>query len=298
MSLVSFVKASRNSKSVKKAIIESLNLINYTFSEDIRNVVIKPNMCYYWDYSTGQTTDPEFVAALIDVLREKISRDIEISIVESDASAMRCSYSFKFLGYEKMSREKDVRLVNLSQEKGILVTAEVEKQIFTFQMSKIIQNAELRINVPKIKYHQLTKMTCALKNIYGCNPYPNKYKYHSRINQVIVALNKIMSFDLCILDGIIAYGGSPWYLGLVMASRDSVAFDAAACEIMRINPTSVRHIMLAYKERLGNLLFIPQGTPPNYFSERFPKEKISSKILQIGYKAVTMLGLEGRLGLS
>ena len=179
MSLVSFVKVRDNQiNSLKQAILESLDLIDYSFPEETKNVVIKPNMCYYWDYSTGQTTDPKFVAALIDLVREKISPDTDISIVESDASAMKCKHAFKFLGYEKMAEEYHVNLVNLSEVESKLVKVELENQSFKFMVPKVIKNADLRINVPKIKYLELSKITCALKNIYGCNPCPKKFKYH------------------------------------------------------------------------------------------------------------------------
>jgi len=101
MSLVSLVKTEMENK-IKEGIKNAIELIRYKFPTNVKNIVIKPNMCYYWDYSTGQTTDPMFVAALIEILRERISSDVNISIVESDASAMKCKYVFKFLGYEKM----------------------------------------------------------------------------------------------------------------------------------------------------------------------------------------------------
>jgi len=107
MSLVSFVQGERSN--IKKSIEDSLDLIDYNFHEGIRKVVIKPNMCYYWDYSTGQTTDPKFVAAIIQILRKKISPEVDISIVESDASAMKCKYAFKFLGYEKIAERARAR---------------------------------------------------------------------------------------------------------------------------------------------------------------------------------------------
>lgn len=65
MSLVSFVKVNHTRhEQLKQAIEDSLNLIHYLLPSKLENIVIKPNMCYYWDYSTGQTTDPKFVGAL------------------------------------------------------------------------------------------------------------------------------------------------------------------------------------------------------------------------------------------
>jgi len=289
MSLVSFVRI-KNSD-IKEAIENSLNLINYEFPGDIKSVVIKPNMCYYWDYSTGQTTDPKFVATIIEILRQTISQKVNISIVESDASAMKCKYAFKFLGYEKMAEKYSVKLVNLSKDKSEKVEATVQNERCEFMLPKTIRNADLRVNVPKIKYLSHTKISCALKNIFGCNPESQKFKYHPKLDETIVALNKIMNFNLHILDAIIVSGSLPKKLGLVMASQDPVALDSAAAEIAGVNPKTVRHIMLANKEGLGNYNFISKGENPNSFAKQFPKKKLKGKLLSSAYKFATKTGL-------
>jgi uncharacterized protein (DUF362 family) len=270
-------------------------MINYPFLKTIKSVVIKPNMCYYWDYSTGQTTDPNFVAAVIEIIREEISPEVDISIVESDASAMKCKYAFKFLGYEKIAEQYEVKLINVSDVEAEPVKAKVGNQNFDLMIPQIIKNADLRINIPKMKYMGLTKISCALKNIYGCNPYPKKFEYHSRLNETIVALNKIMQFDLCILDGIIVSGSQVSKLGLVMASQDPVAMDTAAAIIIGVNPKSVDHILLAEKEGLGKTSFIANGMNLNYFKDKCPKKDLKGKAMTLGYKMVCALGLEERL---
>jgi len=293
MSLVSFVQT-KNSN-IKKAIEDSLDLIDYKFQKDIKKIVIKPNMCYYWDYSTGQTTDPKFVATIIQIFREKISSEVDISIVESDASAMKCKYAFKFLGYEKIAEQYHVKLVNLSEVEAEPVKVKVRNRNFNFMVPQIIKNTDLRINVPKIKHMPLTKISCALKNIYGCNPYPKKFKYHSKLNETIVALNKVMRFNLCILDGIIVPSPQTSKLGLVMASQDPVAMDTAAATIMGVNPKSVEHIILAEKEGIGKTSFIAKGMNPNYFKDKYPQKNLTDKIITLGYKLVRTLGLDKRL---
>ena len=293
MSLVSFVQTERSN--MKKALEDSLDLIDNKFQEGIRKVVIKPNMCYYWDYSTGQTTDPKFVSVIIEILREKISPDVNISIVESDASAMKCKHAFKFLGYEKIAEQCHVKLVNLSEVEAEPAKVTVRDRNFNFMVPQIIKKADLRINVPKIKHMPLTKISCALKNIYGCNPYPKKFKYHSKLNETIVALNKVIQFNLCILDGIIVPSSQTSKLGLVMASQDPVAIDTAAATIMGVNPKSVEHIVLAEKEGIGKTSFTAKGMNPNYFKEKYPQKNLTDKTITLGYKLVRALGLDKRL---
>jgi len=255
-------------------------------------------LCYYWDYSTGQTTDPKFVAALIDVLREQISLDINISIVESDASAMKCKYAFKMLSYEELAQDYNVKLINLSKDESNTVEATAGGQSFRFMIPQTIQNADLKINVPKIKYTmEPIKLTCALKNIFGCNPYPKKFKYHPRLGETIVAINKAMKFNLHIIDGIIVSGIQPRRLGLVMASTDPVAIDTAAAKIAGLNPKTIKYLHLARKEGLGNTTFIPKGEPLEYFKFQYPKKNLKAKLLSKAYTVAVQTGLSKKLGL-
>jgi uncharacterized protein (DUF362 family) len=284
---------------MEKALENSLDLINYKFNQSVKKVVIKPNMCYYWDYSTGQTTDPNFVAALVDLIREKISSDIEISIVESDASAMKCKYAFKMLGYEKLAQHHNVKLINLSEDKSDTIEVKAGGQLFRLKLPRTIQKADLKINVPKIKYTVgKIKITCALKNIFGCNPYPKKFRYHSKLEEIIVETNKAMKFDLCIIDGIIVSGIQPRRLGLVMASKDPVAIDTAAAKIAGINATTIRYLKLAAEEGLGNTNFTQKGIPLDYFRARYPQKDIQKKLMGKAYGMIVTMGIGKKLGLA
>jgi uncharacterized protein (DUF362 family) len=298
MSLVSFVKIKKEDE-IRKALQDSLDFIQYKLPTNIKNVVIKPNMCYYWDYSTGQTTDPKFVAALIDVIRDRISSDVNISIVESDASAMKCKYAFKMLGYEKLAQHCNVKLINLSEDKSDTIEVKAGGQLFSLKLPRIIQKADLKINVSKIKYTtEKIKITCALKNIFGCNPYPKKFRYHPKLEEAIVAINKAMKFDLCIIDGIIVSGIQPRRLGLVMASKDPVAIDTAAAKIAGINPKTIRYLQLAEKEGLGNTNFIQKGISLNHFRAEYPRKGIQKKLMGKTYGLIVTMGLGKRLGLA
>jgi uncharacterized protein (DUF362 family) len=298
MSFVSFVKIETEDR-FKEAIKDALELIQYKFPTSTKNIIIKPNMCYYWDYTTGQTTDPNFVAALIDLIREKISPDTDISIVESDASAMKCKHAFKMLGYEKLSQNYNVNLVNLSEDKYDDVKVTVGNQSFRLMVPRTIRDADLKINIPKIKYtFERIKLTCALKNIFGCNPYPKKFKYHSKIEEAIVALNKAMKFDLCIIDGNIVSGAKPRRIGLVMASKDPVAIDAAAAKIAGINPKTVKYLPLAAKEGLGTTSFIQKGMPLDYFKAGYTRKGIQKKLMGKAYELIVIMGLHKKLGLA
>ena len=273
MSLVSLVNAAERSQFIT-AIEKSVDLIDFNLGSRVRRVAIKPNMCYYWDYSTGETTDPKLVAALIDFLREKTSSNLEISVVESDASAMKCRHSFRFLGYEKMAKEKNVRLVNLTEHPSEETKVEVFNRSLKFLLPETIKNADLLINVSKMKYMLHAELSCALKNIYGCNPYPKKFEYHPYLDEAIVGLNKIMRSDLCLVDGRMVRGKFTKKLGLIMASKDPVAMDSVAARIIGLNPRRISHLVLAQKAGIGSINYVTVGETVEGFADRFPRRNI------------------------
>jgi uncharacterized protein (DUF362 family) len=294
---VSFAKL-KSQDQLPQAVLNSLDLIRFNFPGNLENVVIKPNMCYYWDYSTGQTTDPRFVGGLIDAIRNKTSPKVKISIVESDASAMRCKYVFRMLGYDQLAKKHNVRLVNLSEDFFETVQVKAGKQSFKLPVAKTILQADLKINMPKIKYTMdPIKLTCALKNIFGCIPFPRKSRYHPRLGEAIVAANKAMRFDLCVVDGSIVSGIQPRRLGFMMASRDPVAIDAAAAKIAGLNPRSIKYLQLAQREGLGTTHYVEKGLPLNCFGKRYPRKNLQKKFMGTAYKVVLRLKLGQKLGL-
>jgi uncharacterized protein (DUF362 family) len=299
MSIVSLVKIPLNTNHPhKQAITQALNLIDYTFDKNIRNVVIKPNLCYYWDATTGQTTSPHFVGALIDLIRTQIHPEIDIAIVESDASAMRCKYAFKMLGYTKLAEEKQVRLVNLTEDKTTNQRIQCNGKVYKFMLPKTIQEAELRINIAHIKYTMdPIKLTCALKNIFGCNPTQKKAQYHSDLGNVIVALNKVMPFNLTIVDNTVATGVQPRRMGLIMASQDPVALDSVAAKIAWLNPAKIPYLRTAEQEGIGKRSYILRGESLEAFRALYPKPLFNMKLKKQLKKTLVTMGLGKRMGL-
>jgi uncharacterized protein (DUF362 family) len=238
---------------INNATKKALDKLEYDFGAKIRKIVIKPNLCYYWDYSTGETTDPRLVSAVIDWIRLKIGNDIDISVAEADASAMRTKYAFKVLGYDKLCQKKNVNLINLSQGEIRDVPITVREKNFSLPINEILLNSDLIINLPKLKTHNFVGTTCALKNMFGAISKPRKYSYHEMISHVIVGINKVVKSNIVVVDGLVAKGSYPKKLGVVLAGDDALATDFTAAKIMGFNPLKVAHLKLAAKEKIGNI---------------------------------------------
>ena len=229
----------------------ALAKLSFDFSNRIKTVVIKPNLCYYWNASTGETTDTRVVSAIIDYIRQELGSEIDISVAEADASAMKTKYAFSVLGYDRLCKEKNVALKNLSEGTVIEKPVTVQGKEFSLPINEILLKSDLIINVPKLKTHNFVGATCALKNMFGAISKPRKYAYHSRISDVIVGVNKIVKSHIIVVDGIIARGSFPKKMGIILAGNDALATDFMAARIMGFNPKSIAHFKLAAKENVG-----------------------------------------------
>ena len=249
--VVGLVKVAGENLSVY--VSKALDLVDFKIEREVKSVSIKVNLCYYWNSLTGYTTDPKLVASLIDVLREKYGLDkATIRIVEADATAMKTSHAFKMLNYEKLAEEKKVELFNLSKDKTIVQKVKVNDKEISFEIPESLLNADLFINIPKMKIMSTTIITCALKNMFGCIATARKIVYHPILDEAIVGINRVLRPHLTVVDGIVALGRFPVKLNLIVAGLNPFSVDCIVSRIMGYNPSQIRHLELGRKEGLGN----------------------------------------------
>lgn len=271
--VVSLVRANGSPRNIKDSIESAVDLIKFKPVGPTHSVVIKPNLCYYWDSSTGCTTDPRVVSEIIDFVRERFGENVEIRVAEADASAMRTKHAFPVLGYDRVAKEKNVELFNLSNDVLADETVRVNGREISFKVPELLRKCDLFINVPKLKIMRATKITCAMKNVFGCIGFPKKLVYHKILDEAIVGINKILHPHLTIVDGLVGLGRFPAKLDLIMASVDVFSVDWIASTIMGYRPSSVRFLKIAMKEKLGNPSGVMTiGQKVNEFERIFPKE--------------------------
>jgi uncharacterized protein (DUF362 family) len=270
---VSLVKTGTNASSLKADIAKALDLIGFTFPSKVNTITIKLNLCYYWNASTGQTTDPQFVSAVIDHLREIYGNNIEIKLAEADASAMQTKYAFPILGYVKLADQKRVKLLNLSEDIIEERDIRVNGRKIALKVPTALLQSDLLINMPKLKVMRATHISCAMKNLFGAIAYPRKATYHPQLAETIVAINKVLKPNLNIVDGLVALGRFPVKLNLIMAGTNAFAVDWTAAQIMGYKPSGIKFLKEAIKENLGNPRDIHVvGERIEKFSKGFPTE--------------------------
>ncbi|MDJ0900364.1 MAG: DUF362 domain-containing protein [Xenococcus sp. MO_188.B8] len=176
-------------------------------------------------------------------------------------------------GYLPLCEELDLPIVEFRGQRY-----STENENFNhLRLSKEAMNADVVINLPKVKSHMQLTMTMGVKNLFGCVPGKMKAWWHmeagkdaNRFGEMLVETAKAISPNLTIIDGIIGHegngpsGGEPRDLGVLGASTNVFALDRAFIEILNVDPSLVP--TLAAQARLGlcqdfNEIAFPYCTP-------------------------------------
>lgn len=209
-----------------------------------QTVLLKPNLLSDHAPDEAVTTHPEVVRALIRLVKRAGAMPV---VADSSASAIKIERVWKNTGFRALCDEESVPLLNL--EKSGSKTFEFNG--VSFSVAKPVLEAEVVINVPKLKTHVLTVLTNAVKNMYGAIPGYQKTMLHKQFpdpvafGRFLAALYAIARPTVTVTDAVVAMEGSgplagtPAPLGFLAASIDGVALDTAMCHLLGIDPKRV-----------------------------------------------------------
>lgn len=215
-------------------------------------IALKPNLINATKSQKGATTDPELVKGVIEYLKENGFNNL--IIMEGSWVGGNTTKAFQYCGYEELSQKYEVPLYNLQKDDYITKTykdIEIEIAETAFKPDYIV-------NLPVLKGHSQTKVTCALKNLKGCISNSEKRKFHRQgLHKPIAYLNKLLAQNLIIVDGIYGdldfeEGGNPVKVDRIMAAKDPVLIDSYVADLMGYSSEEVKYIEIADQIDVGN----------------------------------------------
>jgi uncharacterized protein (DUF362 family) len=226
---------------------------------DKQAVAVKINLCDCRPPETGAITHPVSLDCILGYVRQKLG-SIPLYVVESDATVSRPDLLVKWFGFTRVLEKWGAEWRNLSKER--ILKKPIKGRRFRRVRVPTILNDSLVINLSKLKTHCITRISCSLKNQYGCIVYPWKVRFHEFLDDAIVDANMAMPADFSVVDGVIAMGGAqapaygiPLHKKLLVAGKDSVAVDYVSAQIMRFNPYLVGHLRKAWQSGIGSRKF-------------------------------------------
>lgn len=216
------------------------------------NIGIKPNLVLAKPASSGATTSPVIVSALIEYLNEHGHENI--IILESSWVGDSTERSFKVCGYEDISEKYNVPLFDIKQDTYTIKSfAGMEMEI-----SDKLLSLDFLINIPVLKGHCQTLVTGALKNMKGCLSDREKRRFHTRgLHKPIAYLNKVIRQDYILVDGICGdldfeEGGNPVQMNRIFCGTDPVLIDSFIAENVGYRPHDVDYIKIANDIGVGS----------------------------------------------
>lgn len=219
---------------------------------DRKNMIgIKPNLVSGSVASQGATTHPEIVAGIIEYLKEHGFG--QMVMLEGSWVGDRTAQVAELCGYRALSEEYHVPFWDMQKDKSMARDCGGMK----LNICRSVDKIDFLINVPVLKGHCQTKITCALKNMKGLIPNSEKRRFHSMgLHRPIAHLNRGIHQDFIVVDNICGDldfedGGNPVVMNRILTGRDPVLIDAYVCHMMHYDVSQVPYVTLAEKLGVG-----------------------------------------------
>jgi uncharacterized protein (DUF362 family)/ferredoxin len=259
MTFVSLVKNNDPSRAVNDAVqlIGGLNVKG--------TVLIKPNLSCAKPSGSGLVTNVEVIKALVRMVADQGAKPLvgDLPILGWDARKV-----FDETGIRAIE-EAGGELVDWS-DKHIEIELPNARALKKVTIARPAIEVDAIINVPVLKHHFLTHLSGGMKNLFGLIEPDFRPRIHVLgLDEPLVDLYEFLKpkIVLNVMDAtFIAQSvrpAGPYYgpteakssfnAKMVLASRDTVALDAVASHVIRIDPMDVEMVRIAHERGLGEI---------------------------------------------
>ena len=220
------------------------------------SVWVKPNIG--WDRSPemAATTNPDVVAALVEMCFQAGAG----KVIVSDNSCNPAQRTFPRSGIQSAAEKSGARVFFMDERKfrKMAIKGHVLKE---WDIYTDIVESDRVINVAIVKQHGLCKATLGMKNLMGATG-GARNRFHQDLDQTVVDLAVFLKPQLVVLDAIrILAANGPTGGNLadvkrkdtIVAGVDKVAVDALGATLLGLRPEELAHITEANSRGLGTM---------------------------------------------
>lgn len=238
---------------VDRAVRESIDLLGGIgqFVRPSQKVLLKVNLLSATPPERGIVTHPAVVEAMVRLVQEAGGNPL---IADSPGTSVPytkagLSRAYKASGLWEVAERTGAALnwdtgsEEVSHPKGFLLKR--------LEVIRPVLEADVVISMPKLKTHTLMTFTGATKILFGVVPGLAKAIFHARMRNVshfalmLLDIVSLVKPSLVLMDAVVGMEGDgpsngPLRdIGVILASRDSVALDAVATSIVGFDPLKV-----------------------------------------------------------
>lgn len=224
-------------------------------------VMLKPNMIdVAGDRPT--TTAVAAIKATYDLVTYLGAKDIVVG--EGPAHNRETERLLRDTGHGALYKQLGLRFVDLNLDDLEMVDSPHGfADIKQWYLPKTAVTADCVVSIPKLKTHHWARLTCSMKNMYGCAPgrrygWPKNVLHYKGIDNCALDLTRLIKPGIQFVDAVIAMQGDGPINGtakdahFLMVGTDAAAVDSTCARIMGIDPQNVPYLRAA-GEVIGNV---------------------------------------------
>lgn len=224
-----------------------------------KKVVLKPNLLAKREAEAGITAHPSFVQAAGEFF---VGLGADTVIADSPGGVYNVS---TLEGIYKVTGMNDAAVKSgavTNKDTGYVSVHEPEASARKFNIINPLNEADLVVNLARLKTHALCEVSLSVKNMFGAIPGLQKAEQHARFPgrtefaDMLCDLCLVTAPQINIIDGVCGMegngpaGGTLKKVGAVIASANPFAADIVAAKIMGYNEKEVGTIDCAVKRGL------------------------------------------------
>jgi uncharacterized protein (DUF362 family)/Pyruvate/2-oxoacid:ferredoxin oxidoreductase delta subunit len=250
---------------VKTAVFSALELIDAQHLMQKGNMVVllKPNVLMGKPAERAVNTHPEVIRAVIQWVKQFNPLKIYVSDSAGGAKPGITEIAMQESGIQQLCEEEGAICVPFEKTERVVYEVKDALEVKEISSSSLIKEADLIINIPKIKTHWQCTLTCCIKNMFGTVLLANKAKTHAqaavldRFCSALVDIYSVSKPQLTVIDGYYCMegkgpsSGDAVKLDIVLAGYDGVALDSTVCKIIGFELEEVLYLEKAEQKKLG-----------------------------------------------
>ncbi len=215
------------------------------FVQPGQNVLLKPNLLAGKPPEKAVTTHPALVRAVAELVQQAGG---QVLLGDSPGIGSATNVARK-CGIMQVVDDLDINFCSFEKSTKIHPHGQTFQEL---EIATELLDADVVINLPKLKTHQMMGLTCAVKNMFGAIVGLRKPRLHLQAGSD-KALFALMLLELCeqlspalsIVDAIVGMegdgpgSGTPIEIGALLAGTNPLAVDTVATELVGLKTEQV-----------------------------------------------------------
>lgn len=227
-----------------------------TFVPKGANVVVKPNICVaYHGYEYAATTNPWVVSTIVKTCFEAGAASVKVMDFPFGGTQ---DAAYAISGIREQVEAAGGQMAPMPMFKFIKTAIPGASRLKEVNAFEDALKADVLINVPIAKVHDLSRLTLGMKNLMGL--VRDRQALHSHISQNLADLVPLFKPSLTVIDAVrmmVSHGPTGGSLddvkimNTVVISPDIVAADSYGATLFGLQPDKLGYVVAATQMNLG-----------------------------------------------